>query len=184
MKTNKLFVVILALILTMSMTATAFAATSPTTLGSVTEPGNSVSIDVNGTYTNGTTSPTVYSVDVAWGAMNFTYTASGTNSWDPATHTYTPSTDGSWSVDENANKITLTNHSNAAVKAAFLFNPISGITGSFTGVDENSAFTLDAAAEGSELDSQQKAATLTITGGALTESKQIGTVTVTLSAAS
>ena len=35
------------------------------------------SIDVQAKYANGTDTPDVYSVNVAWGAMQFTYSAAG-----------------------------------------------------------------------------------------------------------
>ena len=42
------------------------------------------SIDVQAKYANGTDTPDVYSVNVVWGAMQFTYSAAGTRVWDPS----------------------------------------------------------------------------------------------------
>ena len=194
MKTNKLFVVILALILTMSMTATAFADAGSTTLGSVNVPGNSVEIGVTGKYSNETsTGATVYSVDVAWGAMSFTYKVTGTGTWNPTTHQYdaNESSTGTWAVDNDesgnpTNVITLTNHSNAPVKAAFSFTDTTstGITGNFSKSD----FTLATAVETTREAAPTNNSALTLSNGKLESTNisatSIGTVTVTLSAAS
>ena len=71
---------------------------------------------------------TVYSVDVEWGAMTFQYE---TGSWDPDTHT--AATGRGWVVYDNVNdkvlgdvqdainRITVTNHSNAAVYAKLTY---------------------------------------------------------------
>lgn len=104
-----------------------------------TSPGET-NINVSGTYAQTGTPGTVYKVDIAWGSMEFTYTVNEANrTWNPADHTYTnEGSDGIWSCDSGADEITVTNHSNAAVKAGFSYAPAegyTGITGSFTSAE-------------------------------------------------
>lgn len=74
----------------------------------------------------------VYKVDITWGAMKFEFNADK-GTWDPATHTYgTGANQAKWvngngtdnilGADGVNNKITVTNHSNDAVTAAFAYN--------------------------------------------------------------
>ena len=118
--------VLLALVLILTMSTTAFAATIDTAPGSQY-------IDVNAKYVDGVSVPTRYSVDVTWGAMEFTYTVSGTKTWDPETHTYTASTQSAWTA--GGNTITVTNHSNTDITASFAFSALTAydtVTGSFS----------------------------------------------------
>ncbi|MCD7957005.1 MAG: hypothetical protein LUG93_14910 [Lachnospiraceae bacterium] len=80
------------------------------------EDEGSSSADVTATYKSSETA-TVYSVDITWGSLEFTYTEAGAQAWDPSTHTYTDSDeeDGGWSYEEGSNIVTITNHSNSAV---------------------------------------------------------------------
>ena len=103
---KKTISVLLALVLILAMSTTAFAATIESSPGSQ-------DIDVNAKYVDGVSAPTKYSVDVSWGAMEFTYTVSGTKTWDPETHTYTASTQPAWTA--SGNTITVTNHSNTDI---------------------------------------------------------------------
>jgi len=141
-------------------------------------------IEVKGTFVDGGNDPTaIYSVDVSWGSLVFTYTGAS-KKWNPSTHTYDiPNEDGAWSIGENQDKITVTNHSNAAVPVAFEFDAEEG----FTGTVEAGEFegTL-ASAVGTAVESAPNVtATVAITGGTLSSGTeiQIGTVTVTLGAA-
>lgn len=192
MKTRKLFVVILALVLTMSMTATAFADDTLNTLG------GSASTNVLGTYNKTTSGDIVYSVDVTWGAMDFTYNVSSTGTWNPETHEYDATTDtpAGWTYTEDHNKVTVTNHSNAGVKALFTFANLgenstsSNVTGSFNsttkgGGTEKDAITLDTAV-GTASTAAPTGTTYLILSGELSSShtagEKLGTVTVTLAA--
>lgn len=159
------FVLILAMML--SLSPTAFAETVNTGTSSTT-------ITVNGTYVPAKT----ISVTVSWENMDFTYTASG---WDPDTHQYTGN--GAWSTDTKT--ITVTNHSDVAVNATLGFTPEEGsnVTGTFTGTSTGNTLAL-ATAVGTEVSSAPTAsAEFGISGGAITESKKIGTITVTIQAA-
>ena len=170
MKTRKLFVVALALVLTLCMTATAFADAKVETIP------NRQDIDVTGTYSDTHTSGTVYSVDISWGEMKFTYSIAGTATWQPDSHTYNTSGENAGWV-ATGNTITTVNHSNKAVNVAFAFVNDTTNAPTVTGSFDN----------GDSLNDPDKAptnsSTLTI-GGTLDPDKKdvkIGTVTITLS---
>ena len=111
---KKLTALFLAIMLVAAMSTTAFAA-------SITTAGGSNSANVTGSYVAGSAGDTVYSVDVAWGSMAFTYTGASTGTWQPSTHTYSSATAAGWSCADGANKITVTNHSNDSVAASFKY---------------------------------------------------------------
>lgn len=151
-KMKKGIAVILGMVMVISivtMRPVAARATEPQTAGSdlandPTAGVENVDINVQAIATN----ETVYSVDVEWGTMTFKYV----NTWDPGTHT----NGGVWNVydtgegdvcdtaQEDANLITVTNHSNAGVYATFKYTPdISGTdysstTGGFSKLDTDS----------------------------------------------
>ena len=172
---KKLTALFLAIMLVAAMSTTAFAA-------SITTAGGSNSANVTGSYVAGSAGDTVYSVDVAWGSMAFTYTGASTGTWQPSTHTYSSATAAGWSCADGANKITITNHSNTAVTAALSYTPgasYSGITGAF----DNNSLSL-ATAVGTEVAGAPSAsALLTLTGelaSSVTEAATIGSVTVSI----
>ena len=172
---KKLFSILLVVAMMATMSLTAFAETYGAEGGSH---------DVNAVYQEGSKSM-VYSVDVTWGAMNFTYTATA-QTWDDENHVWIDGASGGWSVVDNSNTITLENHSSGAVKATFSFaaENNSGVTGgtfAATGLADN-ALTLGAPTE------NVKAVTAyTVTfmpAGALastfTSSAKIGSITITI----
>ncbi len=72
---------------------------------------------------------TVISVDVTWGSMEFTY-SDGT--WNPLTHLYEGAC---WTVNENADRISVTSTSNVSVTVFYLYEQETGyenVYGSFT----------------------------------------------------
>ena len=147
--------------------------------------GGTASHDVTATYVDGSSGGaggTVYSVDIAWGDMAFTYTAAA-GTWDPANHTYTGAEGGVWKVDkEGGNTITVTNHSNTDVTAAFNYAPAEGFTG-ISGSFDNASLALKSAV-GTAVEAAPKGTTSLSLDGALdsntTASTKIGTITVTL----
>lgn len=170
---KKTVFVILTIALLCAMPMSAFAA-SP-----ITSKGGSDSAPVKGTYVAGG-SATVYSVDITWGSMEFTYTDASEGVWDPQTHTYSGAKAAGWTCEEGANKITVTNHSNAVVTAKLTYDAAAGysVTGSFT----ESSLELKTAV-GTERDAApSKSAELKLSGALTsgTEDATIGTVTVTL----
>lgn len=174
---KKLVSLILALALVMSLATVAFA--DAETVTSV--PGTKESIPVKAKYVEAETTPTVYSVDITWGALQFTCTHSGNHDWNPADHSYTDNTVTEWTGDGNTVKVT--NHSNAKVNTTFAFAALeayNGITGSF---DKTGAQELAAGVEGGYENAANVTATLTLEGelaSEVTDFTQVGTVTVTL----
>ena len=92
---------------------------------------NSHSIPVQARYQCLAPSATVYSVDVEWEELQFTYTHTGTKTWNPQTHQYHLEASGQWS--SKGNQFTVTNHSNASVQVNFDFDSQDNhVTGSFS----------------------------------------------------
>ena len=142
----------------------------------------SYSAEVKGTYHPGGSGAVVYSVDIAWTDMNFTYTGAGEGTWNPETHQYSGSSEGAWTASDES--ITVTNHSNAAVKATAKFEADSGYESTTMTFGNNGATV--ATAVGTDVASAPSA-TITVTpGGTLAESAdggKIGTITVSIAAA-
>ena len=138
--------------------------------------------DVKGTYQAGGSGAVVYSVDIAWTDMSFTYTGAGEGTWDPETHQYSGSSEGAWTASDDS--ITVTNHSNAAVKATAKFEADSGYESTTMTFGNNEATV--ATAVGTEVASAPSA-TITVTpSGTLAQSAnggKIGTITVSIAAA-
>ena len=151
----------------------------------LTAVGGTASHDVTATYVDGSSGGaggTVYSVDIAWGDMAFTYTAEA-GIWDPTTHKTTGAEGGVWKVDkEGGNTITVTNHSNTDVTAAFSYaaaESFTGISGSF----DNASLALKSAVGTEVANAPSGTAALTLDGALgsdTTANTTIGTITVTL----
>ena len=176
MNMKKITTLLAAAALTCAMGTTAFAADQDgVSTGDYTA-------DVNGTYQAGGSGAVVYSVDIAWTNMNFTYTGAGEGTWDPETHQYSGSSEGAWTASDDS--ITVTNHSNAAVKATAKFEADSGYESTTMTFGNNGATV--ATAVGTDVASAPSA-TITVTpGGTLAESAdggKIGTITVSIAAA-
>ncbi len=170
---KKSAIALMGLACTLAVSSAAFAADLP-------DPSTHA---VNGRYHANSTVETVYSVDVAWDSMEFTYTVASEGTWDPATHRYDSASEGQWSQDNNTVKVT--NHSNAKVNVAVTYaaeSSYSDITGRFS----NGTFEL-ATAEGTEVGSApNQTATLTLSGEldkSVDTSTKLGTATVTITAA-
>ena len=99
---KKIISLVMALVMIMSLSVTAFAVGY----------GESASTDVKATYNSGDDAGKIYSVDISWQGMSFTYTDADVI-WDTETHTYVPTSEPYWSEGS----ITVTNHSNDAVTA-------------------------------------------------------------------
>ena len=171
---KKIFATLLAVAMLASMSVTAFA--EENTGATPTE------ITVTGKYTPGATTGEIISADIAWEAMDFTYTGASQGAWNPATHTYDGATEGGWS--NNTPAITVTNHSNVAVNATLGFTAsVTGVVGTFTEASgtENDGVLELATAEGTTLENAPKAtANFGISGAAIDADKALGTITVTI----
>lgn len=169
---KKILTIILALVLVLSMSITAFAAENN-------------SHEVKGTYQATDESSTVYAVDVTWGNMEFTYDVPA-DVWNGEEHKYESGGEARWKHDEGANVVTVTNRSNAAVNVAVTTDTGScGITASVT----NSTFQLGNAAEGATTEiagtATEGTAVITLSGELTNKSAKksvIGSVTVTITA--
>lgn len=168
---KKITTLILSMILALALSVTAFAATVGT---------GDQEIDVEGKYQDNTTVSTVYSVDVTWGAMQFTYSENGSMTWNPADHTYSDNTTAGWTA--NGNTVTVTNHSNAEVTVSFSFDALSSfsaVTGSF----DIAADTLEAGVEDGYDTADEVTSTLSLEGTLdenVTDFTKIGTITVNI----
>lgn len=167
--------IVFALILAMSISAIA---------ATVNADGGSQDVNVTAKYVSGVSSVDVYSVDITWGAMEFTYTASGTRTWNPSTHDYDAGVTGAWTA--SGNEITVVNHSNVGIKAQFGFSALSEyntVFGTF------SVFSLNLpSASGKPLDAPElRGTTSLVLSGTLDRSitgmTKVGTITVTISSA-
>lgn len=149
------------------------------------EPGDSETRNVQATYVASTKAQTVYSVDIEWGNMQYTYTIDSEGTWDPETHSFTNASEGKWTCSKGADEVKVTNHSNAAVKAAFNYEAGSGyesIDGSFN----NQETTLPTAENTEVSKAPNDTATLSLSGALKKDvptATTIGTATVTLSEA-
>lgn len=191
---KKVLSLIAALSLTLSMSATVFAAEENGP--AIKELPNGQNISITATYEKGKEIvETTYHVTVSWEQTGtLVYNEDGDNlSWNPNDLTYTRTTvsTGKWDVGtgDNAPKvnITVTNRSNAAVKASIDQVKAQGtltVTGSGSEpVKVNSAASEDLAASGTE---QKDHLTYTITSveGAITKADtKIATLTVKIEAA-
>src|SRR5699024_556967 len=173
---KKLIATALALTMTLGMSTTALAAGNVDGAGV----GSQDPIDVTAKYNDGVTEPAVYSVDLTWEDMTFTYNESGTRTWDPDTHTYTDTTSAGW--DKISATVTATNHSNVQVTVKFDYTP-QGATGVNASMSKDS-FKLAAGVENQPNEAATDSPTLMITGtpnSSLTaEGVTIGTITVTI----
>ena len=177
---KKIFALVLALVLTAALAVTCFAATVTSV------PNSSNTASVKATYAPGSTSDTIYSVDVSFGDMAFTYNDAVQGTWNPETHGYTGAVAANWTCAENANKITVTNHSNAAVDVDVTYAKAAGFEG-ITGTITNDSYTLVSAVDKATDDAElTEVSTLTLSGAldaGTAANTTIGTVTVTISAA-
>ena len=176
----------LALVLTLAMVfslapLSAYADTKST----INTANGTASCDVKATYVAGSSGGAgtkVYSVDIVWGDMAFTYTEEA-GVWNPATHETTGAGGGIWkATSPDGNKIKVTNHSNTAVKATFSYAAAAGyddISGSFDKATLNLATAVDTEVSNAPSDT----AALTLTGALDSNTPAnttIGTITVTL----
>lgn len=179
---KKRFVLVLTLAIALAMVAIPCFALS----------SGSESHDVKAKYQansgSGGTGNIVYSVDITWGAMEFTYTQGEAGAWLPEEHRYADDGESVWSSDSNT--ITVKNHSNAAVTATLSYTAAAGytgITGSFTetsGTANDGVLSLPTAVGTTYTNAPTATATLMLSGALASNTPKettIGTVKVTLS---
>lgn len=188
---KKVLSLIAALSLTLSMSATVFAAeeTGP----AIKDLPNGQNISITATYEKGKEIvETTYHVTVSWeqtGTLVYKEN-SDTYTWNPDSLDYTHDVDngGDWSLGKGDNapkvKITVTNRSNAQVYASI--TKVEGVGGITVNGNQSEGVIVDSAAKGLDVKGEQQTKTLTyeITGvtGKITGKTQIATLTVGLSA--
>lgn len=146
---------------------------------------NPTKFEMTGTFDPAEDEQIVYSVDVSWGSMEFTYEDEIEGTWNPATHNYDGAKPAGWTCEDKANEVTVTNHSNAAVDVSFDYTPNAAynIRGSF---DKTAATTLTRGVENDYDSADSVTASLTLDDNTpiestVTQETVIGTVTVSLS---
>ena len=163
--------------------AATLALTLSMSMGNFVYAAEDESADIKATYQAGKeNTDTVYSVDVKWGSLQYTYSSGVTRSWDPTTLKYKETSGtSSWTCQDGADQITVTNNSNADITASLAYAETgSNITGTFT----NSKIGLKSA-EGTNVGKSPSETTTLSLKGALSDTtavkKEIGKVTVTIS---
>ena len=163
--------------------AATLALTLSMSMGNFVYAADDRSADIKATYQAGKeNTDTVYSVDVKWGSLEYTYSSGVTKSWDPTTLKYKETSGtSSWTCQDGADQITVTNNSNADITASLAYAKTdSNITGTFS----NSKIGLKSA-EGTNAGEGPSGTTALSLNGALSDTtaskKEIGNVTVTIS---
>ena len=181
---KKLLTIALALILAVFMTMSICAAdTSPVEDLDPTETdNNSATAEVNIKIAGKENITTVYSVDVAWDSLDFTYNFGDADIWNPDTHEYetgATGTAGSWT--DNSADIVVTNHSNAKIRAtaSFAGGSTSLSRNDVTATLSNPSFTVETAV-GTAVDSAPNGKfTCTVSGiPSGTSDFNLGTITI------
>ncbi len=156
--------------------------TSPTT----NQGAGNYALNVNGKFQAGSAAKDTISVDITWETMSFTYTQ-GEASYSAETHQTTYGT-GSWSEDKP--KISITNHSNTEVTAAFTFAAADGVTttgtfytksgDNYTKIENvaDQKLTLDSAEGKATTAAPQGALYFGVSGAEISEDAKLGTITV------
>ena len=166
---KKILSIVLAIAVLATFSVSAFAATVTTVPGT---DAKDVVVKIDSTSADNLEK--VYSVDVAWDSLDFTYTFddNAKNTWNPSTHTYSEENDADANWDKTTANIKVTNHSNEAVGVAAAINTATnnGVTATLS----NAAFDL---ATGTDTIGVK------ITGvPTVEEDFKLGTITVTISA--
>ena len=168
---------ILALALVVALSAS-FAVSAEVESDKLEELG-SVSKDVNFTVEKTIIDDVVYSVDVAWTDLSFTYNE-GELSWSPEDHDYTKAdANAEWTDDKGS--VTVTNHSNAKVAVTVSFSDDNADDDLLVEV-ANGSFTLESAVDKDKDAGDSKVAALTAKGTP-TASGKIGSIVVAIAAA-
>lgn len=141
--------------------------------------GETATHDVTGQYKSGGESSVVYSVDISWDDMSFTYTDAFKGTWNPTMHQYEGATPASWSPESAT--IQVTNHSNTEITATLSYQAESGCE-SATLIFSEASVTVESAdnGEGGQAGvAKEKSLTVTPNGSlpAQTDGK-IGTITI------
>ena len=174
---KKIFSLMLTIALVFAMSVLSVSA-EETTLDDVAT-NNSTTGDINVNIAGSEDLQTVYSVDVAWDSLDFTYNFTGSDVWDPEDHTYSSTGAGGWA---NASAtITVTNHSNATIraKASFAGGASSLTRNDVTATLSNPSFTVNSAVGTAPDAAPNGTFTCTVSGvPSITSNFTVGTITI------
>lgn len=172
---KKILALILAVALVMSMAVTASAANGVAN-------GGTDSAEVKGNYSSKAT-VTIYSVDIAWEGLSFTYNGAFEGTWNPQTHEYEDATAAGWAA--GTGKITVTNHSNTDITATPSYTAADAYKDAGMSFSTNAlkVTTADNGTNGAAGTAVQGTITVTPTGSLPegTKDATIGTITITIS---
>ncbi len=140
-------------------------------------------IEISGTYTPGAAADEIISVDIAWDAMDFTYTGASQGTWNPVA---TPMK----AQQRAAGRTTRRHHRHQSFQCgcernAWLTANFTGVVGTFeaSGTENDNVLEL-ATAEGTEVANAPTAtANFGISGAAIDANKALGTITVPIAKA-
>ena len=173
---KKVIAMLLVLTLMISLSLNAFAATA-----NIGQANGTSSQVVKGTYKTQATK-TVYSVDIVWSDMSFTYTEQYEGEWNAVTHKYENATEGGWT---GTGTITITNHSNTAITADASYKANAGYESAGMSFDKDplTLATADNGVNGAAGTATEGRITVTPTGTLPegTQNAEIGTITITIS---
>ena len=164
---KKFFAISLAIVMILSLSITAFAATVNVLNGATSQ-------DITANYNpSDNTSKKIYGANITWDDISVTYSYG--KDWNPNTLDYDVDAEGSW-TGANDIKVTVENRSNASIWAKVEFEGANGVTAaSITEAAEIEAAT-KGAANGTKMQF-----TITVEGEPTDlEETAIGTATVTL----
>ena len=166
------------LALVICVTFTAFAETD-----TINQENGTTDITVSGIFEDGAVAEEIISVDLSWGSMSFTYYDTDEGEWDEEHHVYEGAYDAYWDCEDDANKITITNHSNTAVEAQLSFTKVEGsnIVGSFTeavGTANDGVAEIATAVDTEPDEAPSVSVYFNIESGSITTSGRLGTITV------
>ena len=174
---KQIFTLALTFLLVFTLvTVTAFAADATTINGE----SRTATKEVTASYRSGAGGGTVYSVDITWGSMEFTYSEGSGTTWNPETHTSIQGGAGGWS--HSGNTITVTNHSNTAVTATLAYDKETGYEG-INGTFDKETMNLKTAVGTEVSAAPTETAALTLSGtlnNTVTSPTTVGTITVTI----
>lgn len=131
---------LLSIILMLSMLATSVVTASAATAidggestAATGKDAGDYTIGVKGEFADDPYLASTLSFELSWDCAEFTYTAPSIGKWNAATHAYEGAVTGGWSESEKMT-ITVKNHSNANIAAAFAFGAgsVAGVKGKFT----------------------------------------------------
>ena len=135
--------------------------------------------DVTATFVDGNdASPIVYSVDITWDELGFTYYEASSATWDPVNHKYnSDSRAAGWDANDKAS-VEIVNHSNTDILATFSYEANAG----YESAGMN--FNIDELYVASAEDGSEKTASNTVTPtGTLPEGTKdavIGSITINI----